>query len=58
MVIRLLQEIDFMRGDRDKVLQEAFDGDSATLEFTTEDDGAMRAITCKQAEVSAWVGPR
>lgn len=44
MVVRFLEEGDFLSGDGDKVFEESFDGDSSALELSSKYDGTMRSV--------------
>jgi hypothetical protein len=44
VVVGLLEERDFARGDGDEVAEEALDGDGAALEGAFVDDGAVGAV--------------
>ena len=56
VVVRLLEQVDLVGCDRDKVLQESLDRDSAPLEFASEDDRPVRSITWKWESVRTLEG--
>jgi hypothetical protein len=45
VIVGFLEEVDFVSGDGNKVLQQPLDGDGASLELAAKHDGAMGTVS-------------